>query len=168
MKPKTRIEKGKLAEKEVARRIERAGLGQARRSAGSGNGNRDKGDLVSGLKFLLEIKNEKTTNFLSNVDQSKHQAEIGNYDFNKWCLVTVDPRGVQEPERMTMYATIELDELLSLFKKNSESKVKEPDRNLKLKLELLKEYCRRLESDQTDRYYFQRFKLLCSQIIKEL
>ena len=36
-KPRTRIEKGKRAEKEVARRIEKSGLGKARREAGSGD-----------------------------------------------------------------------------------------------------------------------------------
>lgn len=139
MNPKSRIEKGKRAENEVCRRIERVGLGESRRTSGSGNGNRDKGDIFANLPFMFEVKNEKTTNFLPNIDQSKRQSEQGNFDQNKWCLITVDPRGVQEPERMTMYATIELDEFLELLKRNQEPKVKAPDRSLKWKLEKLRQ-----------------------------
>lgn len=166
-KPRTRIEKGKRAEKEVARRIEVAGLGKARREAGSGNG-KMKADISCNLPFLIEVKNQKTIKYIDWVEQSKKQAEIGNFDGNKWCLIIVNPKGVQDPERMEMYATIELDEFLSLLKKNSEPKIKEPDRELKWKLEKLKDYCRFIEKNPADIYWAKRVKLLTTQIMKEL
>lgn len=167
MKSKSKLEKGKRAEKEVARRIERAGLGKARREAGSGSG-KNKADIACNLPFLLEVKNQKTIMFQNWIRQAKEQARIGNSDPNKWGLVVVDPAGVQDPERMEMYATIELDEFLSLLKKNSEPKIKEPDRELKWKLEKLKDYCRFIEKNPADIYWAKRVKLLTSQIIKEL
>ena len=167
MKPKTAIEKGKRAEKEVARRIERAGLGKARREAGSGNG-KNKADIFANIPFLIEVKNQKTIKFQEWIKQAKEQARIGNSDPNKWCLVIIDPSGVQSPERMEIYATIEFDEFLSLLKKNSEPKIKEPDRELKCKLEKLKDYCRFIEKSPADIYWAKRVKLLTTQIMKEL
>jgi len=140
MKPKTAIEKGKRAEKEVARRIEVAGLGKARREAGSGNG-KMKADIFANIPFLIEVKNQKTIKFQEWIKQAKEQARIGNSDPNKWCLVIIDPSGVQSPERMEIYATIEFDEFLSLLKKNSEPKIKAHDRELRYKLEALKTIC---------------------------
>jgi Holliday junction resolvase len=167
MKPKSIIEKGKRGEKEVARRIERMGLGQARRESGSGNGLK-KGDIFANIPFLMEVKNEKTTNFLPNIDQAKEQARIGHKDQNKWCLVTIDPRGVQDPERMTIYATVELDELLELLKRNQEPKVKEPDKLLKYQLGQLAEILRRLENDPLNKYEYGRAKKLSKVIIKTI
>lgn len=169
MKPKTAIEKGKRAEKEVARRIERAGLGMARRSAGSGSGNRDKGDIITAnIDFLLEVKNQKTIMFQNWIKQAKEQARIGNADPNKWGLVIVDPAGVQDPERMEMYITIEFDEFLGLLKRSANPKVKEPDKELARLMERAKEFCRRLEKDETDKYSYMRFKLLATKIMKIL
>ncbi len=167
MQPKSAIKKGKKAEDEVARRIILAGLGRARREIGSGNGKR-KSDIDCNLSFLIEVKNEKQTNFLPNIDQAKRQAEQGNFDSNKWCLITVDPRGVQEPERMTMYATIELGELLELLKRNQEPKVKQPDKELKWQLELLSEYLKHLEKEQETKYYYSKVKKICNEIIKRI
>jgi len=76
-KPRTRIEKGKRAEKQVCELIELAGLGKARREAGSGNG-KNKGDIFCNLPFLLEVKNQKTIHFTDWVEQAKAQARIGN------------------------------------------------------------------------------------------
>ena len=166
-KPRTRIEKGKRAEKEVARRIEKSGLGKARREAGSGNG-KMKADISCNLPFLIEVKNQKTIKYIDWIEQSKKQAEIGNFDGNKWCLIVVNPKGVQDPERMEMYATIELDEFLSLLKKNSEPKIKEPDKELARLMERAKEFCRRLEKDETDVYSYKRFKMLATEIMKKL
>jgi hypothetical protein len=160
-------DKGKRAEKEAARRIARAGLGKATRTPGSGNG-KIKDDVFCNLPFGIEVKNERQTNFLPNIDQAKEQARIGNIDPNKWCLVTIDPRGVQDPERMTMYATVEYDEFLNLLKKFSEPKIKEPDRELKYKLESLKESCRRLENTPEDKWEIKSLKRKCSEVIKLL
>jgi len=146
MKVKSILEKGKRAEKEVCRRIERAGLGSARREAGSGNGLK-KGDIFANLPFLIEVKNQKTIHFGEWVAQAKKQASEGQIEANKWCLVCIDPVGVQEPERMEMYATIELDEFLTLLKRNQEPKVKEPDRSLKWKLEKLRQVCKEVVNE---------------------
>jgi len=168
MKSKSKLEKGKRAEKEVANRIERAGLGKARRSAGSGNGNKDKGDIFANIPFLIEVKNQKTIKFQEWIKQAKEQARIGNSDPNKWCLVIIDPAGVQAPERMEIYATIELDELLELLKRSAGPKVKEPDKEMARLMERAKDFCRRLEKDETDVYAYKRFKMLCTEIMKKL
>jgi hypothetical protein len=165
MKPKSIKEKGKRAEKELCRRIERAGLGGSCRTPGSGSGQK-KGDVFNNLPFLFEVKNERHTNFLPNIDQAKRQAEQGNFGPNKWALITVDPRGVQEQERMTMYATIELDELLELLKRNQEPKVKEPDRELKWRLESLETMLMSLSKDTCNKFYLQRIRKLSKEIRK--
>ena len=144
MKPKSRIQKGKNGEKIVCERIERAGLGRARREIGSGSG-KNKGDIFANIPFLIEHKNQKTIHFLDWVKQAKKQAEIGNSDTNKWCLTIQDPETPQlNPE---IYAVIELDEFLNLLKRNQEPKLKEPDRNLKWKLEKLRQCCRDVENE---------------------
>jgi hypothetical protein len=167
MKSKSKLEKGKRAEKEVARRIERAGLGKARREAGSGSG-KNKADIACNLPFLLEVKNQKTIKFQEWIKQAKEQARIGNSDPNKWCLVIIDPSGVQSPERMEIYATIELDEFLGLLKRSANPRVKEPDKEMARLMERAREFCRRLEKDETDVYSYKRFKMLATEIMKKL
>ena len=138
-KPRTRIEKGKRAEKQVCELIELAGLGEARREAGSGNGKK-KGDIFCNLPFLLEVKNQKTIHFTEWIDQAMDQARIGNYSSDKWCLIIKDPR-VAQNNLDGFYATIDLNEFLELLKRIKEPKVKAPDRELKYKLESLKTIC---------------------------
>ena len=167
MKSKSKLEKGKRAEKEVARRIERAGLGKARREAGSGSG-KNKSDIFANIPFLIEVKNQKTIKFQEWIKQAKEQARIGNSDPNKWCLVIIDPSGVQSPERMEIYATIELDEFLGLLKRSANPRVKEPDKEMARLLERAREFCRRLEKDETDVYSYKRFKMLATEIMKKL
>ncbi|MDD5068064.1 MAG: hypothetical protein PHN89_00485 [Candidatus Pacebacteria bacterium] len=165
MKPKSIREKGKKAEKELCRRIERAGLGGSCRTPGSGSGKK-KGDVFNNLPFMIEVKNEKQTNFLSNIDQAKRQAEQGNFDPNKWGLVTVDPRGVQDQERMTMYFTCELDEALELMTKSAAPKIKAPDKELKWLLETLRTSLQYLIRNSGDKYYYGRLKKVANEIIK--
>lgn len=167
MTPKSIIEKGKRAEKEVARRIERMGLGLARKESGSGNGLK-KGDIVADIPFLIEVKNHRTIKFPEWIKQAKEQSRIGFSDPNKWCLVIVDPAGVQEPERMDIYAMVELDELLELIKKNKEPKVKEPDRLLKYQLNEFREILRRLENEPLNKYEYSRARKKAKEIIKSL
>lgn len=144
MNARSRLQKGKNGEKIVCERIERAGLGRARREIGSGSG-KNKGDIFANIPFLIEHKNQKTIHFLDWVKQAKKQAEIGNSDTNKWCLTIQDPETPQlNPE---IYAVIELDEFLNLLKRNQEPKLKEPDRNLKWKLEKLRQCCRDVENE---------------------
>jgi len=131
MKSKSCIQKGKRFENQVCHEIEQAGLGKAGRTPGSGSGLK-KGDIYCNLEFILECKNEKNTNFLPNVDQAKKQAQMGNFDHDKWALVTRDPRSPEaKPE---IYVTIDLWQWLELLKKNSEPRVKQPDRDLRYAL----------------------------------
>jgi hypothetical protein len=160
-------QKGKRAEKEVANRIERAGLGKARREAGSGNG-KNKADIFANIPFLIEVKNQKTIKFQEWIKQAKEQARIGNSDPNKWCLAIIDPSGVQSPERMEIYATIEFDEFLGLLKRSANPRVKEPDKEMARLMERAREFCRRLEKDETDTYSYKAFKLLAKEIMKKL
>ena len=136
MKPKTRIEKGKRFEKQIAQAIMDAGFGLARREAGSGSGLR-KGDIASNLPFLIEAKNQKTIKIQEWVRQAKSQAKIGNYDPDKWALVFKNPESPDaNPE---MFVTIDFYQFLDLLKRYSEPRVKEPDRNMKWKLAKLKD-----------------------------
>ena len=167
MKIKSILEKGKRAEKEVARRIERMGLGLARKESGSGNGLK-KGDIAANIPFLIEVKNHATIKMPEWIKQAKEQARIGHFDPNKWCLVIIDPAGVQEPERMDIYAMIELDEWLELLKRNQDPKVKEPDKLLKYQLNQFVEICRRLENDTLNKYEYGRARKLGRDIIKTI
>lgn len=170
MNAKSRIQKGKRAENEVSRRIERAGLGRSCRTPGSGSGNM-KADLFNNLPFTIEVKNQKSIHFLDWVKQSKEQAKIGSPDPNKWALVIIDPQGVQDPERMEIYAVTELDEWLELIKRHSEPKIKEPDRKLKYLLESLKTSLQKVERDPEElnnKFFSKRIIETTKKVIKEL
>lgn len=137
MKPKSRIQKGRDFENYCAREIEAEGLGAARREIGSGCGKK-KGDIFANLPFLLECKNEKNSQKLfTNIKQAKEQARIGNWNADKWALIIREPRS--PTENPNAYAVIDYHEFLKLLKKESEPLVKEPDRNLRFKLERLKQ-----------------------------
>ena len=136
MLPESKIAKGKRMEEFVSKEIEEMGLGKSMRTPGSGSGNRFKGDLFNSIPFLIEVKNQKHLNWWQSITQAQKQAEIGNYDRNKWCLTVRDPRTPEaNPE---VYAVIDFWEFLSLLKKNKEPKIKKPDRELKWALENLK------------------------------
>jgi len=134
MKPKSKIEKGKRFEKMINQEIEAEGLGRAIRTPGSGSG-KLKGDSFNSLDFLIEAKNQKTIHLLDWVDQAKEQARIGNWSPEKWALIIRDPRSPEtNPE---IYAIIDLWQWLKLLKKNSEPRIKEPDRDMKYKIQRL-------------------------------
>jgi len=137
MKSQSIIQKGKRFEKLIATEIEAEGLGLARREGGSGSGKK-KGDIAANLPFLLECKNQpsvKIQAILNWIDQSKRQAEIGNWSPEKWALVFKDPRTTEANPKI--YAVIDFWELLKLFKKDSEPRIKEPDRELRWKVQRL-------------------------------
>jgi hypothetical protein len=114
MKPKSAIEKGKKFEKQVAEAIQIAGLGLARREIGSGSGKR-KGDIAANLPFLLEAKNQKILKIQEWIRQSREQAQIGNYDRDKWGLVFKNPESPDaNPE---MFIVIDFFQFLELLKK---------------------------------------------------
>ena len=109
-------------------------MGRGCRTPGSGAG-KLKGDLFNSLDFLFECKNEKQVNFLPNVDQSKRQAEQGNWAREKWALIVRDPR---KPEFEEVYAVIDLWQFLELLKRNKEPIIKEPDKQVTWHLNNLK------------------------------
>jgi len=133
MLAKSNIQKGRRFENYIAKEITLAGLGKATREIGSGSGTR-KGDIACNLPFLLEVKNQKTVNFLASLDQSVKQAEQGNFDRDKWALITRDPR---YPEFDRVYATIDFWEFLKLLRKDKEPKIKQPDRQVAWQLKTL-------------------------------
>ena len=133
MNPSSIKNKGRRFEKFITKQIEGAGLGKACRTPGSGSG-QNKGDVFSGLDFMIEAKNEAQTNFLPNVDQAVKEAEEGNTYKDKWSLVTRDPR---YPEFERVYVTMDFYEWLELLKKSKEPLIKEPDRDMRYKLQRL-------------------------------
>ena len=135
MKYRSKKEKGSRFERFVAKEIEQAGLGKAGREANSGAGFR-KGDIASSLEFLIECKNQKSLAWWKAIDQAKKEAEIGNHYKEKWALVVRDPRTPED--NPNVYAVIDFWQMLDLLKKDSEPRVKEPDKNLRWKLETLK------------------------------
>lgn len=122
---RTAKQKGNEFENLVAHEIKDMGLGEAHREVGSGRGNK-KGDIFSNIPFLIECKNQKKLNWLESITQAKKQAEMGNFDANKWCLMVKDPRS--PTELPNCYAVIDMWEFLKLLKKDKEPIVKEPDR----------------------------------------
>ena len=136
--PRGKIQKGKFLEKLVAHAIQEAGLGLACREAGSGSGKR-KGDIFGNLPFLLEVKNEESPRWMQNIKQAKEQARIGNWDPDKWALIQRNPQSPQaNPE---LFAVIDFYEFLKLMKKDSEALMKTPDRDMKWKLQTLRQIC---------------------------
>jgi len=133
MRAKSKIAKGKRMEEFVSKEIEAEGLGKSIRTPGSGSGNRFKGDLFNNLDFIFEIKNQKKIHILDWIDQAKNQADIGNWSPEKWVLIFKDPRSPEaNPE---VYAVIDFWEWLKLLKKNSEPRIKEPDREIKYRIQ---------------------------------
>lgn len=142
--PKGKIQKGKFLENFVAKEIEAAGLGSARRELGSGSGKR-KGDIFANIPFLIEVKNQDKPTWMQNIKQAKRQAEIGNWGKEKWALVIRDPESPQV--NPVLYAVIDFYEFLGLLKKSAEPKIKDPDRELKWKLIKLKQIINQILRD---------------------
>lgn len=144
MTPKSAQQKGKRFEQFIANQIEEMGLGKAGREIGSGSG-KAKGDIRSNLPFLIEAKNEKKPHWWENIDQAKDQAQKGNYDRDKWLLVVRDPRTPED--NPSVYAIVDFWEFLKLLKKDKEPLVKEPDRNMKWKLQRLVQTAKEIIKD---------------------
>ena len=120
MNPRSAINKGKRLENAICHEIEEMGLGAARRESGSGSG-KNKGDIFANLPFLIEAKNQKKMNWWKDIDQAKHQAEIGNWNHDKWALVVNDPRTAEFEH---LYCVIDFWEFLKLLKKDKEPIIK--------------------------------------------
>jgi hypothetical protein len=128
MLSKSSIQKGRRFENFICEQIEKAGLGSATREIGSGSGRR-KGDVFSSIPFVIEAKNQKSIQWWAAISQARQQAKTGGTEPDKWALVVRDPR---TPETApACYAVIDLWQWLELLKKNSEPKIKAPDRQLR-------------------------------------
>jgi len=137
MKTASAKKKGSRFELFIAKEITMEGLGKAGREANSGAGFR-KGDVASSLEWLIECKNQKKLPWWKSIDQAKEQADMGNKHPEKWILMVRDPR---TPETNSdYYAVVDGRQFLKLLKKNSEPRIKAPDRDLKWKLQRLKTY----------------------------
>ena len=134
MKAVSAKNKGKRLENYIAQEIEAEGLGEACREIGSGSGKR-KGDINCNLPFLIEAKHQKSIAWWSSIDQAKRQAEQGNYNSEKWALIVNDPR---TKEFQNVYVVMDMWEWFKLLKKDSEPRIKAPDKALKWSLETLK------------------------------
>ena len=143
MKPKTSHQIGKKFANWCNDTIEEMGLGKAVLTPGSGSGTRYKGDSFNLLNFLLEYKSERNPQWKGNIAQAKRQAEIGNYDSDKWALIQRDPNSPQENPQA--FAIIEYVEFLKLLKRNKEPLIKEPDREAKFWLGRLKDTIKQVE-----------------------
>lgn len=133
MKAKSIQQKGKRFEKDFSRLVESIGLGFARRESGSGNGLR-KGDIAWTLKKTAELKNQPSAfpkKLLDWIEQSEKQ-DIGRYG---WVLILRDPRKAESA--MQGFAVLDMHQYLELELAGKEPKSKEPDRELKRKLERL-------------------------------
>ena len=144
MKATSARAKGQRFERFIAKEIEKAGLGKAGRESASGAGFR-KGDIASNLPFLIEAKNQKRYSWWSFIDQAKDQADAGNFSPEKWALVVRDPRTAEK--NPDCYVVMDFWEWLKLLKKDSVPLIKKPDKELKWKLQRLKNYAQSVIKD---------------------
>ena len=121
----TTVEKGDRFVKHINSLLKECGY-RAKSEIGSGN-KLFKGDVRVALPFLLECKDHKKLSWLASIDQAKKQAEIGNYDRDKWALVVNDSRVANY---QSLYAVVDFSEFIELLQRNRAPKVKEPDRDL--------------------------------------
>lgn len=116
------IQKGKDLENYVAHQIEVKGLGDARRSIGSGSGNREKSDIDTSLMILgrnagIECKNHKTLAIPEWWRQVEKLEKLGREPI----LIFKINREPFEATKVVMY----LDTVLDLIKKSQEPKTLE-------------------------------------------
>lgn len=116
--------------------IEEMGLGEAIQTPGSGSG-KVKGDSFNALDFLFEFKSERSPEWKGNIKQAKRETIQGNYFKNKWLLIQRDPDTPQANPQA--FAILDYIEFLKLLKKNSEPRIKAPDREMKWLLQKLKD-----------------------------
>jgi len=119
MKPRTAIQKGKDLENYVSDQIKDYNLASARRSAGSGSGNREKADIDTDLMILgqnagIECKNYKNAHIQDWWKQTLKLEQLGR-----------EPVLVYKLGQESMgdaKAVIYLDTLLRLIKQGKEPK----------------------------------------------
>lgn len=125
MNPKSAIQKGKELENYTADQINLKGLDtNARRSSGSGNGNREKSDIDTNMVILgrnagIECKNHKTPHIKEWWSQTKKLQDLGREPVLVYKL--------QGESLGEAKAVIYLDTLLDLIKRASEPKTAKTD-----------------------------------------
>ena len=131
----SKIQKGRRFENYICEQIETEGLGKSTREIGSGSGKR-KGDIFTSIDFCIEVKNHKHLNWWGAIKQAQEQARKGYANPDKWALIARNPKTPETaPE---VIAVIDFWVWLKMIKRSSNPISKEPDRNLKYKLEHLK------------------------------
>jgi len=174
MKPKTAQAKGKAFERYIAKELTANGFGKAHREVMSGGGFR-KGDIYCpSFPFMIEAKNQATVKINEWVDQSKREAQIGFHNRDKWVLMFKDTRTTNI--NPTIYAVTDFYQFLQLCKKDSEPLIKQPDRDLKFKLEDLKRRSNNIikklkalkTEDRSLKWEIEDYKQRIQTIIKEL
>lgn len=137
MKYKSKVAKGSRFERFIAKEIMAEGLGKATREHRSGAG-LNKADIRANIPFLLECKNQKKIEWWKSIDQAKDQADKGNWAREKWGLVVRDTR---TPEHTPdVYVVIDFWEFLKLLKKDSEPRIKAPDKEMAWKMRRFIDY----------------------------
>ena len=174
MKSKTARAKGQSFERYIAKELTANGFGKAHREVMSGGGFR-KGDIYCpNFPFMIEAKNQAVVKINEWVDQSKRETQIGFHDPDKWVLMFKDTRTPNN--NPTIYALTDFYQFLQLCKKDSEPLIKEPDRELKFKLEDLKRRSNNIikkltalkTEDRSLKWEIEDYKQRIQTIIKEL
>lgn len=136
MNPRSSIAKGKELENYVVDELRRRGLDiHASRSSGSGNGNRDKADIVTsyqiGQRNLgIECKNHKKADLFQWWSQTELLRPLSMLP-----ILVVKPPKLPLGESL---AVLSLYDLLDIFTALRTPKTANPDRTVKWKLQALK------------------------------
>lgn len=165
MKSKSAQAKGKRFEKMVAELVVSMGFGKAMRQAGSGNG-MNKGDISWSIPRVPELKNQPSK-FPKALLEWIEQAEKQDLAKEGWVLILRDPRA---PEvKLRAFAVLDMHEYLELELVKKAPKSKEPDRDLKYRLERLKKLaheCMKLAEEREDEWKFRDLKMTAGDVIK--
>jgi hypothetical protein len=136
MLPKSAIAKGKELENYIVDELRRRSLDiHASRSAGSGNGNRDKADIVTSFQVLnknigIEAKNHKAAHLFPWWRQTELLRPLAMLP-----ILVVKQPGLPLGESL---AVLSLYDLLDIFEALKQPKSVNPDRQLEWKLNALK------------------------------
>lgn len=167
MKKKSAQAKGKRFEKMVAELVTSMGFGLARRESGSGNG-LNKGDIAWSIPKTPELKNQPSRfpkKLLDWIEQSERQ----DVAHRGWVLILRDPRAAEA--KLKAFAVIDMHQYLDLEMIAKAPKSKEPDRDLKYKMERVKRCahdCMKIAEERDQEWKFKDLKMAANEIIKLL
>lgn len=167
MKAKSAQAKGKRFEKMVAELVVSMGFGKAQRQAGSGNG-MNKGDISWSIPRVPELKNQPSK-FPVCLLEWIEQAEKQDLAKEGWVLILRDPR---VPEvKLKGFAVIDMHDYLEFEMAKKAPKSKEPDKDLKYRLERLRKLahdCMKIAEVREDEWKFRDLKMTAGDVIKLL